>query len=151
MLNVDLSLAHYQETPSQLPSGLRSYRHTARFKPPDPTGLHGDLQLLASLNPGIDPKELAKHDRDRKAGSYLRDKLRGIPLTAFQARLLATLIEEDYEWYLRNRKPVDMTNIQEHGKRFRVRIQEDGKRKVLTFDSLEDAVKARDKRTKVTV
>ena len=145
MLNVDLSLAHFQETPSQLPSGLRSYRHTARFKPPDPSGLHGDLELLASLNPGIDPKELAKLDRERKAGSYLRDRLKGVTLTAFQAKLLATLIEEDYEWHQRNRKPLDLTNIEEHGQRFRVQVKDGDKSKKLSFASLEEAIRCRDR------
>lgn len=142
VINVDLRLAHYEEQPTTLPSGLRSYRHTERFKQPAPVGLHGDLVLLASLCTSIDMAELAKVDQNRKAGTFLRDKLKGVTLTAFQARVLATLIEEDWEYHQsRREKPVDMTNIEQRGKKFRV--QADGKK--LTFGTLEEAVKCRDR------
>jgi hypothetical protein len=55
--------------------------------------------------------------------------------------VLATLIEEDWEFHQSQRKPVDMTNIEQRGKKFRV--QADGKK--LTFGTLEEAVKCRDR------
>lgn len=147
MLNVDLSLAHYAETPAKLPSGLRSYRHTARFKAPAPVGLYGDLEVLASLSPSIDPKEVAKLDQDRKAGAYLRDKLKGVTLTPFQARLLTVLIEEDWEFHQRKKRPLgDAKGIDQlPSGRYRLRTTVDGKSLTLTFDTLAEAVERKAK------
>lgn len=150
MINVDLRLAHYEEKPTTLPSGLRSYRHTARFKQPDPVGLYGDLAFLAALCPEVDLKELGKLDQQRKAASYLKQKLKGVALSAFHERVLATLLAEDAEYHERQKKPVDMTSIYQHGSKFRVAQKEGGKTKWLTFPTLEEAVKCRDRLRLVT-
>jgi hypothetical protein len=89
--------------------------------------------------------ELVKADQNRKAGTFLRDKLKAVTLTAFQARVLATLIEEDWEYHQSQRKPVDMTSIHSHRGRYRVATKEDGRTKWLSFATLEEAVKCRDR------
>jgi hypothetical protein len=145
MINLDLSLSQYHEKPTTLPSGLRSYRHTARFKQPSPVGLHGDLLLLASLDPTIDLEQLAKADEQRKAGTFLRDKLKTVDLSAFHQRVLALLQAEDAEYHQRNKAPVDMTNIFPHRGKYRVATKEEGKTKWLSFPTLEEAVKCRNR------
>jgi hypothetical protein len=101
--------------------------------------------LLASLDPEIDPEQLAKADQQRKAGIFLRDRLKGVTLSAFQAKVLATIIEEDYDYHQRAKAPVDMTNIFPHRGKYRVATKEDSKTKWLSFPTLEDAVKCRNR------
>jgi hypothetical protein len=143
MINLVLSLSHYQEKPAILPSGLRSYRHTARFKPPAPVGLFGDLELMASLSPEIDKKELARLDEDRKAGAYLKAKLKGVPLSAFHQRILNLLVEEDAAYHTRKKedsvtavipKGIDLNNGT-----WRVRKQVNGEKFTRYFPTLEQA------------
>ena len=147
MINLDLSLSQYQEQPTILPSGLCSYRHTARFKPPAPVGLFGDLELLASLSPEVDPKELARLDQDRRASGYLKAKLKGVKLSAFHERLLNLLIAEDAEYHAKKEtksaggeipKGIDL-----HHGAWRLRITIKGKRQTFNFPTLEEAKAAK--------
>jgi len=153
MINLDLSLSQYQEQPNILPSGLRSYRHVSRFKAPAPVGLFGDLELLASLCPGIDKAELAKLDQDRKAGAYLRSALKGVSLSAFHERVLRLLIEEDAEYHAKQKtKSADgevPKGIDLHHGAWRLRITIKGKRQTFTFPTLDEAKAAKFKYAKV--
>lgn len=143
MINLDLSLSQYQEQPTILPSGLRSYRHASRFKAPAPVGLFGDLELLASLCPGIDKAELAKLDQDQKAGAYLRSKLKGVNLSAFHQRILNLLVEEDVDYH-RDRKAKETFTVPKgidyNAGLWRVRKQVNGKRVQERFPNLTQAV-----------
>lgn len=143
MINLDLRLSQYHEKPAILPNGLRSFRHTARFKAPAPVGLFGDLELLASLSAEIDRKELARLDQDRKAGNYLKSKLKGKPLSAFHERVLRLLVDEDNEYHARKKsesvtakipKGIDLNNGT-----WRVRKQVKGEKFTRYFPTLEQA------------
>ena len=143
MINVDLRLSHYEEKPTILPNGLRSFRHTARFKPPAPVGLFGDLEMIADLDPTIDKKEVARLDQDRKAGNYLKSKLKGKPLSAFHERVLRLLVDEDNAYHERKKsesvtakipKGIDLNNGT-----WRVRKQVKGEKFTRYFPTLEQA------------
>jgi hypothetical protein len=144
MINLDLSLSQYEEKPTILPSGLRSFRHSARFKPPAPVGLFGDLELMASLSPEIDKKELARLDAERKVGAYLKAKLKGVPLPAFHQRILSLLTEEEASYHARKKedsvtavipKGIDLNNGT-----WRVRKQVKGEKFTRYFPTLEQAI-----------
>lgn len=143
MINLDLSLSQYQEQPTILPTGLRSYRHTARFKPPAPVGLFGDLELMASLSPEIDKKELARLDQDRRASGYLKAKLKGVKLSAFHEKVLNDLIAEDAEHHARKRSETATAEIPKgidlNNGTWRVRKQIKGEKFTRYFPTLQQA------------
>lgn len=136
MPNLDLSLSLYSELPF-----ITSTPELAALKQQDT--LFGDVALLASLNPEIDLGELAQKDKQRRAGEYLRSKLQGISLTPFQARVLATLIEEDHDYRekLKHHQPeaIIPKGIDLNNGTWRVRKQVDGKRTTKQFATLEQA------------
>lgn len=136
MPNVDLSLSLYSELPF-----ITSTPELAAPKQQDT--LFGDVALLARLNPEIDLGELAQKDKQRRAGEYLRGKLQGISLTPFQARVLATLIEEDHDYRekLKHQEPESIIpkGIDLNNGTWRVRKQVDGKRTTKQFATLEQA------------
>lgn len=136
MPNVDLSLSLYSELPF-----ITSTPELLALKQEDT--LFGDIALLASLNPEIDLGELAQKDKQRRAGEYLRSKLQGVSLTPFQAKVLATLIEEDYEYreMQKHQEPeaIIPKGIDLNNGTWRVRKQVDGKRTTKQFASLEQA------------
>ncbi|WP_374391992.1 hypothetical protein [Tabrizicola sp.] len=136
MPNLDLSLSIYSELPF-----ITSTPEPSAVKEADT--LFGDVAMLASLNPEIDLGELAQKDKQRRAGEYLRSKLQGVSLTHFQAKVLATLIEEDFEYREKQKhqqpeaiipKGIDLNNGT-----WRVRKQVDGKRTTKQFATLEQA------------
>lgn len=153
MINLDLSLSQYHEKPTILPNGLRSYRHVSRFKAPAPIGLFGDLEMIADLDPTIDKKEVARLDQDRKAGAYLKSKLKGKSLSAFHERVLNLLITEDAEYHSKQKtKSVDgevPKGIDLHHGAWRLRITIRGKRQTFTFPTLDEAKAAKIKYSKV--
>jgi hypothetical protein len=133
MANVDIRLSdYYQSNPSPLTVSPPTTREA---------GLFGDLELLASLSPEIDRDELARKDERRKAGEYLRSKLHGTPLTPFQARLLATVVEEDFEARetLKHQKPDEIVpkGVSFSKGSWRLRKQVDGKRVEKYFPTLD--------------
>ena len=135
MANVDTRLSNYYQTnPSPLTVSTPVTREA---------GLFGDLELLASLSPEIDRDELARKDLQRKAGEYLRSKLQGIPLTPFQARRLATVVEEDFEARerLKQQKPDEVVpkGVSFSKGSWRLRKQVDGKRVEKYFPTLDQA------------
>lgn len=136
MPNLDLSLSLYSELPF-----ITSTPELAALKQQDT--LFGDVALLASLNPEIDLGELAQKDKQRRAGEYLRSKLQGISLTPFQARVLATLIEEDHDYRekLKHQEPEAIVpkGIDYHNGAWRVRKQINGKRLEKQFATLDQA------------
>ena len=141
-MNLDLSLSQYHEKPTILPNGLRSFKHVSRFKAPAPVGLFGDLELMASLSPEIDRKELARLDQDRKAGNYLKSKLKGKPLSAFHERVLRLLVDEDAEYHARKKATETFTvpkGIDFNAGLWRVRKQVDGRRVQERFPTLTQA------------
>lgn len=143
MINLDLRLSHYEEKPTILPSGLRSFKHVSRFKAPAPVGLFGDLELLASLSAEIDRKELARLDQDRKASGYLKSKLKGVPLSAFHQKVLNLLVDEEAEYHARKKATETFTvpkGIDFNAGLWRVRKQVDGKRVQERFPTLTQAV-----------
>lgn len=127
MIKLDLSLSHY--------------KNVSPFKTSD---IFGDLELLAKLNPEIDLAKLAKLDQERRASGYLKEMLKGVPLTDFHSRLLALLIEEDAEYHAKRKKPVSMKGIEVHGLRYRIKTKGGSK---VSFDNLDEAIKYRDRKS----
>lgn len=136
MPNVDLSLSLYSELPF-----ITSTPELPALKQED--SLFGDVALLARLNLEIDLGELAQKDKQRRAGEYLRSKLQGISLTPFQAKVLATLIEEDHDYRekLKHQEPESIIpkGIDLNNGTWRVRKQVDGKRTTKQFATLGQA------------
>lgn len=136
MPNVDLSLSLYSELPFITSTPTQSPHRAA-------DSLFGDVAILASLIPELDLQELAQKDKQRRAGEYLRSKLQGVSLSPFQARVLATLVEEDYEYRekLKHQEPeaVVPKGIDYHKGAWRVRKQVNGKKLEKQFPTLDQA------------
>lgn len=145
LINVDTRLLGYFRGPSVLKNGLREYKHPKGLTLPKPDILHGDIQLLARKVKGVTLEELTTLDQKRKVGLFLKDKLKGVPLDAFEERILNLLIQEDAEYHLSRKAPTNLKNIEEHGQRFRVQFKEGGKIRKASFNSLEEAIRFRDR------
>ena len=145
VINVDTRLLGYRQEARLSKSGLREYRFTNGLSLPLPSGLHGDIEILARKAEGVSVEELTGLDAKRKAGLYLREKLKGIPLDAFEERILSLLIAEDQDYHQRKKSSPSLKNIEQHGHKFRVQFKEGGTARKASFSSLEDAIRFRDR------